>query len=73
MFMAGVDGCRAGWVCFKVEVASLTTSVAVVDSRTYWKIARAILLFSASTPHGALGHYVPWWPNDIWKQRHLIA
>jgi predicted RNase H-like nuclease len=30
MFMAGVDGCRAGWVCFKVEVASLATSVAVV-------------------------------------------
>lgn len=31
MFVAGVDGCRAGWVAFKVEVPSLVTSVDVVD------------------------------------------
>jgi predicted RNase H-like nuclease len=31
MFVAGVDGCRAGWVTFKVEVPSLATSVDVVD------------------------------------------
>lgn len=31
MLVAGVDGCRAGWVAFKVEVPSLTTSVDVVD------------------------------------------
>ena len=31
MARAGVDGCRAGWVAFKVEVPSLTTSVDVVD------------------------------------------
>ena len=31
MFVAGVDGCRAGWVAFKVEVPSLTTSVDLVD------------------------------------------
>lgn len=31
MFVAGVDGCRAGWVCFKVELPSLATSVEVVD------------------------------------------
>lgn len=31
MFVAGMDGCRAGWVAFKVEVPSLTTSVDVVD------------------------------------------
>lgn len=31
MFVAGVDGCRGGWVAFKVEVPSLTTSVEVVD------------------------------------------
>jgi predicted RNase H-like nuclease len=31
MFVAGVDGCRAGWVAFKVEVPSFTTSVDVVD------------------------------------------
>lgn len=31
LFVAGVDGCRAGWVCFSVEVTSLATSVEVVD------------------------------------------
>jgi predicted RNase H-like nuclease len=31
MFVAGVDGCRAGWVSFKVEMSSLATSVDVVD------------------------------------------
>ena len=31
MFVAGVDGCRAGWIAFKVEVPSLVTSVDVVD------------------------------------------
>jgi predicted RNase H-like nuclease len=31
MFVAGVDGCRAGWVAFKVELPSLATSVEVLD------------------------------------------
>jgi predicted RNase H-like nuclease len=31
MFVAGVDGCRAGWIAFKVELPSLVTSVEVVD------------------------------------------
>ncbi len=31
LFVAGVDGCRAGWVWFKVDVTSLATSVEVVD------------------------------------------
>jgi predicted RNase H-like nuclease len=31
VFVSGVDGCRAGWVSFKVDVASLATSVEVVD------------------------------------------
>lgn len=31
MFVAGVDGCRAGWVAFKVEAPSLVTSVDLVD------------------------------------------
>jgi predicted RNase H-like nuclease len=31
MFVAGVDGCRAGWIAFKVEVPSLVTSVAVIE------------------------------------------
>jgi len=31
VFVAGVDGCCAGWVRFAVEVPSLATSVDVVD------------------------------------------
>lgn len=31
MIVAGVDGCRAGWVVFKVELPSLATSVEIVD------------------------------------------
>jgi predicted RNase H-like nuclease len=31
MFVAGVDGCRAGWIAFKVEVPSLATSIDLVD------------------------------------------
>jgi predicted RNase H-like nuclease len=31
MFVAGMDGCRAGWVCFKVEVTSLVTSMAIIE------------------------------------------
>jgi predicted RNase H-like nuclease len=31
MFVAGVDGCRAGWLSFKVEVSSGATSAEVVD------------------------------------------
>jgi len=27
MFVAGIDGCRGGWVSFKVGLASLNTSV----------------------------------------------
>jgi len=30
-FVAGVDGCRAGWIAFNVELPSLVTSVAVLD------------------------------------------
>jgi predicted RNase H-like nuclease len=31
MYVAGVDGCRAGWVAFKIELPSRKTSVDVVD------------------------------------------
>jgi len=31
MIVARVDGCGAGWVAFKVELRSLTTSVEIVD------------------------------------------
>ena len=37
MFVAGVDGCRAGSVAFKVEVPSLATSVELVDVPTLLK------------------------------------
>jgi predicted RNase H-like nuclease len=31
MFVAGIDGCRGGWVAFKVEVPTKTTSVELID------------------------------------------
>jgi predicted RNase H-like nuclease len=31
MIVAGVDGCRAGWIAFKVESSSLATTVEIVD------------------------------------------
>ena len=31
MFVAGADGCRGGWVAFKVELPARATSVEVVD------------------------------------------
>jgi predicted RNase H-like nuclease len=31
MFVAGTDGCRGGWVSFKVDLTSLNTSVELVD------------------------------------------
>jgi predicted RNase H-like nuclease len=34
MFVAGVDGCRAGWVWFRVEVPSMDCRVEVVDLET---------------------------------------
>jgi predicted RNase H-like nuclease len=31
MFVAGVDGCRAGWIAFKIELPSFATSLEVID------------------------------------------
>jgi predicted RNase H-like nuclease len=31
MFVAGIDGCRAGWIAFKVDLPSLVTSVELID------------------------------------------
>src|SRR5258705_13925476 len=31
MFVAGIDGCRGGWVSFKVDLSSLNTSVELID------------------------------------------
>lgn len=35
MFVAGVDGCRCGWVTFKIEVSAHATSVEVVNLPTW--------------------------------------
>jgi len=31
MFVAGIDGCRGGWIAFKVDLTSLGTSVELID------------------------------------------
>jgi predicted RNase H-like nuclease len=31
VFVAGIDGCRGGWVAFKVHLASQNTSVEIID------------------------------------------
>jgi predicted RNase H-like nuclease len=31
MWVAGIDGCRAGWIAFKVELLTLITSVELID------------------------------------------
>jgi hypothetical protein len=31
MWLAGIDGCRGGWVSFKVDLVSLGTSVELID------------------------------------------
>jgi len=31
MFVAGIGGCRGGWVSFKVDLASMSTSVELID------------------------------------------
>lgn len=37
MIVAGVDGCSAGWVAFKVQLPSLATSIEVVDLQSWLK------------------------------------
>lgn len=37
MIVAGVDGCPAGWVAFKVQLPSLVTSIEVVDLLSWLK------------------------------------
>jgi len=31
VFVAGIDGCRSGWIAFKVDLTSLGTSVELID------------------------------------------
>ena len=42
MLVAGVDGCRAGWVAFNVEVHSITTSVEVADLPAWLRGAKSL-------------------------------
>jgi predicted RNase H-like nuclease len=35
MFVAGVDGCPAGWIAFKVDLPSRATSVEVIDLESW--------------------------------------
>jgi predicted RNase H-like nuclease len=35
MLVAGVDGCRGGWVAFKVKVPALVTSIEAIDLPTW--------------------------------------
>jgi predicted RNase H-like nuclease len=37
MIVAGVDGCSAGWIAFKVQLPSLATSIEVVDLQSWLK------------------------------------
>jgi predicted RNase H-like nuclease len=37
MFVAGVDGCSAGWVAFKVQLPTLATSIELVDLQSWLK------------------------------------
>lgn len=57
MFVAGVDGCSAGWVAFKVELSSLTTSVETVDL-TLWLTERPpnLAVLCIDIPIGLLDH-----------------
>jgi predicted RNase H-like nuclease len=47
MFVGGVDGCRAGWIAFKVELPSLATSLEVIDLPSLLKNRPSDLAFLA--------------------------
>ena len=57
MFVAGVDGCSAGWVAFKVELSSLATSVETVDL-TLWLTERPpdLAVLCIDIPIGLFDH-----------------
>jgi hypothetical protein len=49
MIVAGVDGCRGGWLAFKVDLPARATSVKWSISRRGCETAHVILPVSAST------------------------
>src|SRR5438552_15447016 len=55
MFVAGVDGCRAGWIAFKVEVPSLVGSVEVIDLPALLTNPSDLACLGIDIPIGLLG------------------
>jgi hypothetical protein len=49
LLIAGVDGCRGGWIAFKVDLPARATSVEVVDLAVWVRKRRLISPASAST------------------------
>jgi predicted RNase H-like nuclease len=43
MWVAGIDGCRAGWVAFKIDLATRKTSVELVDLASWLRTRPADL------------------------------
>jgi predicted RNase H-like nuclease len=57
VFVSGVDGCRAGWVAFEVEVPSLARSVKLVDVPTLLKSRpNDLLCLAIDIPIGLLDY-----------------
>lgn len=55
MFVAGVDGCRGGWVAFNVDTDSLSTSVELIDlPSTLWNKAPGLAFLAIDIPIGLL-------------------
>jgi hypothetical protein len=48
VFVGGVDGCRGGWVCFKVELPSFTNSLELIDLPATLKDKRSDLAYLQS-------------------------
>ncbi len=45
MLVMGMDGCRAGWVAFKTELPTLTTSIELIDIASLLRIRPSDLAY----------------------------
>ena len=54
MFVADIDGCRSGWVAFKVRPTSLNISVELFDLRSFLKNKPAFAILAIDKPIGLL-------------------
>lgn len=52
MWVAGIDGCHVGWVCFKVELASLSNSEKGQDRESKEPLRRRATYSGHSGFHG---------------------